>query len=240
MLFLCVCWLFGLFVMSFKDECGICKRVLRYSRLRRCVRCGKLYCRDCMTVDVSTGDPTRLLCLNCARRSVLPRSTVSRASGLTSYLKFRGGFTDCVKLSFARLDGIIGDNLPMQAYKSEGWWSNVASSVHAKGWLDAGWNVESVDLKEGFVVFRRVKVLASKRRSKREELKPFTPVRVRFPRRNLPSKTKVSKLYARIKNLERQRSGSGVVSVRGGFKGKPAFDKRLADESTSDKEKKSS
>lgn len=222
--------------MSFKDECGICKRVLRYSRLRRCVRCGKLYCRDCMTVDVSTGDPTRLLCLNCARRIVSPRS-VSRFGGLTGYLKFRGGFTDRVKLSFARLDGIIRNNLPMAAYKSEEWWANNPSNVHAKGWLDAGWNVESVDLKQGFIVFRRVRVLKTKRRSKSEELKPFTPVRVRFPRRNLPSKTKVSRLYARIKNLERQRSGSGVSSVRGGFKGKPAFDKRLSGEK---QEKKSS
>ncbi len=225
-------------MMSFRDECGICKRVLRYSRLRKCTRCGKLYCRDCMTVDVSTGDPTRLLCLNCARRSVSPRSTVSKPSGLTGYLKFRGGFTDRVKLSFARLDGILGDNLPMQAYKSEEWWSNNPSSVHARAWLDAGWNVESVDLKEGQVVFRRVKVLAVKHRTRGEELKPFVPVRVRFPRRNVPSKTKVSKLYARIKNLERRRGGSGVTSVRGGFKGRPAFDKRLAGD-TSQQQKKS-
>ncbi len=223
--------------MSFKDECGICKRVLRYSRLRKCVRCGKLYCRDCMTVDVATGDPTRLLCLNCARRNVSPRSAVSKPSGMTGYLRFRGGFTDHVKLSFARLDGILGDNLPMQAYKSESWWSNSPSSVHARGWLEAGWAVESVDLKEGYVVFRRVKVIAVKRRSRNEELKPFVPVRVRFPRKNLPSKTKVSRLYARIRNLERQRSGSGVTSIRGGFKGKPAFDKRLADSSKPEKKK---
>jgi hypothetical protein len=91
-----------------------------------------------MVPDVSTGDPTRLLCLNCARRTVAPR-TVDKYSGLARYLKFRGAFTSAVKLSFARIDGIIGDNLPSAAYKTEGWWSNTAGNVHAKGWLDAGW-----------------------------------------------------------------------------------------------------
>ena len=118
--------------MPFKDECGLCKRVLSYSRLRHCERCGRLYCRDCMTPDVSTGDPTKLFCLNCARRTVAPRS-VSRYEGMTGYLKFRGAFTSTVKLSFARIDGIIGENLPMSAYRSEEWWSNLPSSPHAKG-----------------------------------------------------------------------------------------------------------
>jgi len=71
-----------------------------------------------MIPDVVTGDPRRLYCLNCARRTVSP-STVSRYNGLTNYLRFRGAFTSNVKLTFARMDGIIGENLPMAAYKSE-------------------------------------------------------------------------------------------------------------------------
>jgi hypothetical protein len=137
-----------------KDECGICGRVLRYSYLRKCQRCGKLYCRDCMVPDVATGDPTMMMCLNCARRTVAPR-TAAKYEGLGGYLKFRGSFTDTVRLGFARIDGIIGDNLPMDAYKSAGWWDNTSSRLHAKAWLEAGWEVQEVNLKEGYVVFKK-------------------------------------------------------------------------------------
>jgi hypothetical protein len=210
--------------MPFNDECGICGRVLSYSYLRRCYRCGKLYCRDCMVPDVATGDLTMLLCLNCARRTVSPR-TVSKYSGLTGYLRFRGAFTKVVKLRFARIDGIIGENLPMSAYKSEAWWANVPSSPHAKGWLDAGWEVREVNLKEGYVVFHRVKDIPMKKSRAEEIKKPFTPVRVRFPKPRTPSKTKVSKLYARIKNIERQRTS--LPKLPGSFKPRPKFEKRL-------------
>ena len=211
--------------MPFKDECGLCGRVLSYSYLRRCQRCGRLYCRDCMVPDVSTGDPTKLFCLNCARRTVAPKS-LSRNDGLTGYLKFRGAFTSTVKLSLARIDGIIGKNLPMSAYRSEEWWSNLPGSQHAKSWLDAGWEVREVNLKEGCVVFKKVKDLPTKRKRASSDIKkPFTPVRVRIPKPKTPSKTKVSKLYARIKNLERQKTS--MPKYHGSFKPRPKYEKKL-------------
>jgi len=181
-----------------------------------------------MVPDVATGDPTKMLCLNCARRIVSPKS-VSKYDGLKGYLKFRGDFTDVVKLHFARIDGIIGDNLPMGAYRSEAWWKNSLSNVHAKAWLDAGWEVREVNLKEGYVVFRRVKRVQfkalGKRTSRSKAKKPFTPVPVRIPKSRKPSKTKASKLYARIRNLERQRAS--MPHYRGSFKPKPKHEKRL-------------
>ena len=215
-------------VVPFKDECGICKRVLKTYRLRKCERCKKLYCRDCMVPDVATGDPTAMLCLNCARRVVAPRIK-SKYEGLTGHLKNRAAFTSIVKLSFARIDGLIGSNLPMEAYRNETWWNNSASSAHAKGWLNAGWEVQEVNLKEEFVVFKKVRELPrvprGKRKASTEISKPFTPVPVHPVKRNLPSKTKVSKLYARILNLERQRN-AGYSNVRG-FKPKSQYEKRL-------------
>jgi hypothetical protein len=196
-----------------KDECGICQRVLRVSYMRKCERCKKLFCRDCMVPDVATGDPTAMLCLHCARR-VVSSGSRSKYGGLTGHLKFRGAFTSVVKLSFARIDGLIGSNLPMTAYREEAWWSNSASSVHAKAWLDAGWEVQEVKLKEGFVVFKKVREVPLKKRAKSKIDKPFKPVKVRAARRKPPSKTKVSQLYARIKNLERQRA-EGQRNIRG-------------------------
>jgi hypothetical protein len=211
--------------MPYKDECGICKRVLSTRFLRRCERCGKLYCRDCMIPDVVTGDPRRLYCLNCARRTVSPTS-VSKYNGLKSYLRFRGAFTSNVTLTFSRIDGIIGENLPMSAYKSEQWWANLPSAPHARGWLDAGWEVQKVDLKEGSVTFKKVREMPVRKRSVASEIKkPFTPVRVRIPKSRTPSKTKVSRLYARIKNIERQRQILPVV--HGSFKPRPKHEKQL-------------
>jgi hypothetical protein len=141
-------------------------------------------------------------------------------------LNFRGAFTRLVKLSFARIDGLIGSNLPMSAYRDEGWWSNLPSNVHAKTWLDAGWEVQEMNLKEGYVVFKKVREAppSRRRRSRSDISKPFTPVPVRPLKPKVPSKTKVSKLYARIKNLERQRGSHG--SIRG-FKPRPQHEKKL-------------
>jgi hypothetical protein len=175
--------------------------------MRKCQRCKKLFCRDCMVPDVATGDPNAMLCLHCARRVVSPRS-VSKYDGLENHLKFRAAFTGLVKLSFARIDGLIGSNLPMNAFRDEAWWSNSSSTAHAKAWLNAGWEVQEVNLKDGYVVFKKVRNVPFKKsgRRKLEINKPFTPVPVHVPRSKVPSKTKVSKLYARIKNLERQRA----------------------------------
>lgn len=179
-----------------------------------------------MTPDVATGDPNAMLCLHCARRVVSPR-TVSKWAGLESHLKFRAAFTDTVKLTFARIDGLIGSNLPMDAYRDSAWWSNASSSVHTKAWLDVGWEVQEVNFKEGFVVFKKVRSVAFKKskQKKLEITQPFTPVPVHRPRSKIPSKTKASKLYARIKNLERQRA-MPRQPIRG-FKPKSQYQKRL-------------
>ncbi len=208
-----------------KDECGICGRVIRTTYMRQCQRCKKMFCRDCMTPDIATGDPMAMLCLHCARRIVSPK-TVSKYAGLERHLKFRAAFTDLVTLKFARIDGLIGTNLPIAAYRDPLWWSNTSSSLHVKAWLDSGWEVQDINFKEGTVTFKKVRTLPKKPKKKSIEItQPFTPVPVRPLRSKVPSKTKVSKLYARIKNLERQRA-TPIQPIRG-FKPKSNYQKRL-------------
>jgi hypothetical protein len=199
---------------------------MRTTYMRQCQRCKKLFCRDCMTPDVATGDPMAMLCLHCARRIVAPR-TVSMYAGLESHLKFRAAFTDLVTLKFARIDGLIGTNLPMAAYRDPTWWSNSSSSIHTKAWLAAGWEVQDVNFKEGTVTFKKVRKLPRQPKKKKLEItQPFTPVPVHRPRSKIPSKTKASKLYARIKNLERQRKTQQPIR---GLKGRPPSRSRLTD-----------
>ncbi len=214
--------------MPFKDECGICGRVFPCSYLKRCQRCGRLFCKDCMVPDVSTGDPTKMLCLNCAKKIVSPSSTTKYGT-LTSYLRYRSAFTDAVRLSFAKIDGIIGDNLPMSAYRDEKWWNNSLGSAHAKAWLEAGWRTREVNLEKGYVIFQKIRDLKARSRRKKpfreHPKKPFTPAPHRIPKTRKPSKTKVSKLYARLKNLERKRTS--MTKHTRGFKPKPAHEKKL-------------
>jgi len=183
-----------------------------------------------MVPDVSTGDPTKMLCLNCARRTVSPRS-VGKYDPLRRYLMFRAAFTNAVELHFAKIDGIISDNLPMSAFRNEKWWNNSSSSCHAKSWLDAGWRMHEVNLLEGYVVFQKVKSVRTKgyrkKRSRKKAKKPFTPAPYRFPRSRKISKTKAAKLYARLKNLERRRAA--MPKYRGSFKPKSAQEKRMYD-----------
>ena len=197
---------------------------MRTSYMRQCQRCKKLYCRDCMTPDVATGDPMAMLCLHCARRIVSPKTT-SPYAGLEGHLKFRAAFTDLVTLKFARIDGLIGTNLPMAAYRDPLWWSNASTSQHAKAWLNAGWEVQDVNFKEGTVTFKKVRKLPRQPKKKKLEItKSFTPVPVRPLRSKVPSNTKVSKLYARILNLERQRNAQQPIR---GLKGRPHSRSRL-------------
>ena len=190
-----------------KDECGICGRVLQVAYMRKCQRCKKLFCRDCMVPDVATGDPNAMLCLHCARRVVSSR-TVGKYDGLANHLKFRAAFTGLVRLSFARIDGLIGSNLPINAFRDEAWWSNSSSSRSCKSMAECRLGSAGDQPKRRLCYLQesRRRSFRKSTRLKLEINKPFTPVPVHRPRSKVPSKTKVSKLYARIKNMERNRA----------------------------------
>ncbi|MEM0313819.1 MAG: hypothetical protein QXQ41_04655 [Candidatus Bathyarchaeia archaeon] len=193
--------------MPFKDECKLCGRVFPYNHLRRCWRCGQLFCRDCMIPEVTSRDHQRMMCIPCAKKTVSPRQ-VNKYERLKSYLRFRSAFTDTVKLTLAQIDGIIGDNLPIEAYRQEEWWQNTPSKPHAKAWLQAGWKTSEINLKEGYITFQKTEKHTTYQASKKSQdqtKKPFNPApsRTSVPKR--PSKTKLAKLYARLKNIERKR-----------------------------------
>ncbi|MEM0357927.1 MAG: hypothetical protein QXL77_06105 [Candidatus Bathyarchaeia archaeon] len=217
--------------MPIKDECKLCGRVLPVGYLRRCQRCGKTFCLDCMVPDVATGDIRRLFCLNCARKMVSPK-TGNKYEALTHYLRFRSAFTDTVRLSFAQIDGIIGDNLPLEAYRSTEWWKNTLATIHARAWLNAGWETAEVNLKEAYVVFQKTKTQQvsgehekTRKKASQQPTKPYTPPPARIYTKRKPSKTKIAKLYARLKNIERAKASQ--PKLRGTFKPKPAHEKRL-------------
>jgi len=209
-------------MLLLKDECALCKRVVSSSYLRRCIRCGKLYCFDCTTFN----NEGYIICLNCARREVSPRRLGTKYNSLSRYLLCRGMFTDRVMLRFGEIEGIIGDNLPLSSGRDSEWWSN----SKGRAWTIIGWSVENVDLNNRSVTFIRIVKPEIKQGKKAKEKKQteFFKRPLRYPKRKrrlLPSKTKIAQVQARLSNIERQKMAS--QPLRGKFPTKSAYEKRL-------------
>lgn len=212
-----------------KDECKLCGRVLSLYSLRRCLRCGRLYCRSCMTVDLWK-EQRDLVCLNCARRVVLPRRTSSKYGPLREYLLRRGEFTIVATLTFAQIEGVINGNLPFGALRSEQWWKNDKNSAQGYAWTSAGWRVQSVDIEGRTVTFKQVlkdgttQMPDRKHKRAKKTQKPFKPVPVKPQRIRRPSKTRIAKTIARARNIERRRATKPLKSK---LKPKTVYEKRL-------------
>ena len=210
-----------------KDECNLCSRVLPLYSLQRCPRCKKLYCRSCMTTNLWS-EHRDLICLNCARRIVAPKRAGTKYSPLREYLWRRGKFTNHATLTFARIEGIINNNLPLGALRNEEWWNNNQTTTQGHAWKSAGWEVQSIDLKKRIITFKKtVTETAQPQKEKRRKTsptQPFTPVPVKPRRIPKPSKTRIAKAVARAKNIERKRAETPYKTK---FKPKPAYEKRL-------------
>jgi len=213
-------------MLLLKDECALCKRVVSSSYLRRCFRCGKLYCFDCSTF---TPDGY-IICLNCARRVVSPRKLGTKYSPLSRYLLRRGMFTDRVALRIYEIEGIIDNNLPLTAARDSEWWKNTRSTAQGRAWIDVGWSIESVDINNRTVTLIRVaKPRIQPRRKARVSTKTeFFKRPLRYARRKkpaFPSKTKIAQVQARLRNIERRNMAG--KQYQSGFPMKSAYQKRL-------------
>ncbi len=64
---------------------------------------------------------------------------------------------DQLTMSFSDVEKVLGFPLPKSARKFRTWWANDSTHSHAvNGWLKYGWQVNEINLKEGYVLFRRV------------------------------------------------------------------------------------
>lgn len=87
---------------------------------------------------------------------------MEEAQPLTKYEplgRFLGSATEpTVTMSFAQLEQVLGSRLPSSAYNHRAWWGNQRRGPrpHARAWMDAGWEVDTVILTGGHVTFRRI------------------------------------------------------------------------------------
>lgn len=60
-------------------------------------------------------------------------------------------------LALSKVEAVIDNSLPKSAFNKKNWWSNrdSASALQAKAWVNAGYHVDSVDLTQKTVTFRK-------------------------------------------------------------------------------------
>lgn len=217
-----------------KEECSLCGRVFPYYALKRCFRCRRLFCRDCVLSGRDASpfiQDGNIVCIRCAKKLVSPRKVGTKYTALCNYLVRRAEYSNFVKLSFAKIEAIIGDNLPSSALRTKEWWRNTERTPQGRSWLVAGWEVRGVSLEERAVAFEKTERTGAafeRQRKKRKYpllKKPFQPAPVQPYKRRVPSKTRIAHAQARLRNIEFRRAHPR--QYRGKFKQRSPYEKRL-------------
>jgi hypothetical protein len=78
-------------------------------------------------------------------------------AALEQYLRGLPPGQEELTLTFERIEQILNTYLPSLAYEEPEWWGNQkqGTQVEAIAWMNAGWMVEIVNLKERWVRFVR-------------------------------------------------------------------------------------
>jgi hypothetical protein len=210
-----------------KDECHLCKRVLPTYLLKRCQRCGRLFCRSCMTINLWSAQRD-LICLNCARKLVSPPRISSKYSPLREFLCYKSRYSNLVTLTFSKIEGVIKSDLPFEALRKENWWKNSNSTSQGHAWISGGWQVQNVNIKERIVTFKKISekltIKPHKKPFNKQKKEGFTPIPVRTRKKRKPSKTRISKILARAKNVERRKT---ALNRKIKMKPKSVYEKRM-------------
>jgi hypothetical protein len=76
---------------------------------------------------------------------------------LEKYLRSLPRTQEEVTLSFESIEQVLNDKLPPSAHEHRAWWGNQQQGTHVEAiaWMDAGWMVDTVDLREKWVKFVR-------------------------------------------------------------------------------------
>jgi len=76
---------------------------------------------------------------------------------LEKYLRALPLSQEKITLSFESIEQVLNDQLPPSAREEPDWWGNQkqGTTVESIAWMDAGWMVDIVDLREKWVRFVR-------------------------------------------------------------------------------------
>jgi hypothetical protein len=76
---------------------------------------------------------------------------------LEQYLRGLPSGQEDVTVTFALIEQMLKEALPELAYAERSWWGNQQQGTYVESiaWMDAGWLVDTVDLREKWVKFVR-------------------------------------------------------------------------------------
>jgi hypothetical protein len=188
--------------------CALCEETYPRSALYTCDKCGKIYCGNCILFE--DGEK---ICLKCAVKGLFNHVPKSKYAYLSMLLAKASKFRGKITMSFAEIEDVIGDKLPASAYKYKHWWSNIRNRAPSESWLTVGWRVEEVNLEEKKITFLReekpygekTKIKCGRRNRKPSSEFKALALKAKVRRKTPISKTKISMLQARLKNIERAR-----------------------------------
>lgn len=85
------------------------------------------------------------------------RATPVRGKYSPLYLYLRDLTSQEWRASFGEIEAILGATLPKSARSHRAWWANERNGrhIHAKAWLDAGWETANVDMDAETLSLRR-------------------------------------------------------------------------------------
>ena len=76
-----------------------------------------------------------------------------RYEKLTKYLRERGEKE--LRLTLSQIQELLGFPLDVSAYRYREFWANCTASTKAYSWMEAGYEITEIDLKEETVLFKQ-------------------------------------------------------------------------------------
>ena len=82
---------------------------------------------------------------------------IGKYEPLEKYLRGLPASQEDVTLTFQFIEQMLKETLPASAHEQHSWWGNQQQGTQVEyiDWMDAGWLVETVDLREKWVRFVR-------------------------------------------------------------------------------------
>jgi DNA-binding XRE family transcriptional regulator len=93
---------------------------------------------------------------------------------------------DKVTLTLAEIEALLAEPLPPTAHNQRGWWSNRRrGAVQAQAWMEAGYEVDTIDLDDGVITFRKPGLIYDYELKRKGNIVLWDAVLVRALRRHM-------------------------------------------------------
>jgi DNA-directed RNA polymerase subunit RPC12/RpoP len=131
-------------------SCPACKSLLHIKLFKAKLRKYEVVERGAENAVATAGNPVQRI-----GGELVDVESIARFNPLRDFLaSYRASQ---LNLTFGYIESILKFELETAAYTFKSWWENNRENPQAMSWMEAGWEVEDVDLQREGVVFKRVR-----------------------------------------------------------------------------------